>query len=206
MKLTWLTYTTAAVLAACAAISCSDVVNIDEGWDPDNVSTGAPSIRKIAASADTSTVITTAALNQSIAIFGDNLTDLESVTINDLSLDLTQVYAKRHRLELVVPRKLPGEVNNTLRIVTKRGEVSAALNVTLPELVINGFKNDFAADRDTVQVVSSDFDLYLIDSINAKLTFNGQPVKMIGCNATSFGVAIPAGTPTDRVTAAISGA
>lgn len=49
-----------------------------------------------------------------------------------------------------------------------------------------------------MQVVGSDFDLYLIDSINAKLTFNGQPVKMIGCNATSFGVAIPAGTPTDR--------
>ena len=198
MKLTWLTYTIVAVLTAFTAASCSDVVNIDEGWDPDNVSTGAPSIRKIAASADTSTVITTAALNQSIAVFGDNLTDLESVTINDLELDLTQVYAKRHRLELVVPRKLPGEVNNTLRIVTKRGEVSAALNVTLPELVINGFKNDFAAERDTVQVVGSDFDLYLIDSINAKLTFNGQPVKMIGCNATSFGVEIPAGTPTDR--------
>ena len=50
MKLTWLTYTTAAVLAACAAISCSDVVNIDEGWDPDNVSTGAPSIRPRASS------------------------------------------------------------------------------------------------------------------------------------------------------------
>ena len=198
MKLTWLTYTTAAVLAAFAAVSCSDVVNIDEGWDPDNVSTGAPSIRKIAASADTSTVISTAALNQSIAIFGDNLTDVESITINDLSLDLTQVYAKRHRLELVVPRKLPGEVNNTLHIVTKRGEVSATLNVTLPELVINGFKNDFAADRDTVQVMGSDFDLYLIDSINAKLTFNGQPVKMIGCDQTSFGIQIPEGTPQDQ--------
>ena len=199
MKLTWLTYTATAAMAALTAFSCSDVVNIDEGWDPDNVSTGAPSIRKITASADTSTVISTAALNQSIAIFGDNLTDLESVTINDLNLDLTQVYAKRHRLELVVPRKLPGEVTNTLRIVTKRGEVSAQLNVVLPQLVINGFKNDFAADRDTVQVVGSDFDLYMIDSINAKLTFNGQAIKMIGCDSKSFGVEIPAGTPTDAV-------
>lgn len=42
MKLTWLTYTTVAVLTAFTAASCSDVVNIDEGWDPDNVSTGAP--------------------------------------------------------------------------------------------------------------------------------------------------------------------
>lgn len=199
MKLTWLTYTATAALAALTAISCSDVVNMDEGWDADDVSTGAPSIRKIAASADTATVITTAALNQSIAIFGDNLTDVESITINDLSLDLSQIYAKRHRLELVVPRKLPGEVNNTLRIVTKRGEASTTLNVTLPELVIDGFKNDFAADRDTIQVVGSDFDLYLIDSVNAKLTFNGQPIKMIGCDQTSFGIEIPAGTPADAV-------
>lgn len=198
MKLTGFITHTAALMAALLALACSDVVDIDEGWDPDDVSTGAPSIRKITASADTATVVSTVALNQSIAVFGDNLTDLESVTINDLSLDLSQVYAKRHRLELVVPRKLPGEVNNTLRIVTRRGEATARLDVTLPELVVEGFRNDFAADRDTVQVVGSDFDLYLIDSLNARLTFNGEPVKMIGCDATSFGIEIPAGTPTDR--------
>lgn len=199
MNFSWFKHTTLLVLSTLLAGACSDVVNIDEGWDPDNVSTGAPSIRKITASADTTTVITSAALNQSIAIFGDNLTDVELITINDLELDLSQIYAKRHRLELIVPRKLPGEVNNTLRIVTKRGEVSASLNVVLPELVINGFKHEFAADRDTVLVTGSDFDLYMIDSLHAKLTFNGQPVRMIGCDQTSFGVAIPAGTPTDQV-------
>lgn len=198
MKFSQLKYAVVCIAIALSAGSCNDVVNMDEGWDPDLVSTGAPVIRKITASSDTTTVISTAALNQSIAVFGKNLTGLKTVMINDLELDLSQVYAKSHRLELVIPRKLPGEVNNTLRIVTKLGETSAELNVVLPELSISGFKNEFAADLDTVQIAGRDFDLYMIDSLNAKLTFNGQPIKMIDCNSNSFSIQIPDGTPVDQ--------
>ena len=159
MKFTSFKYAVAALTAALALGACNDVVDMNDGWDDDLVSDGAPSIRKITTSADTATVISVAALDQSIAVFGDNLTDLESVAINDLELDLKEVFAKRHRLELIVPRKLPGTVTNTLRIVTRRGEVSAPLEVTLPELKIDGFENDFAADCDTVRVMGREFDL-----------------------------------------------
>ena len=197
MKFTSFKYAVAALTAALALGACNDVVDMNDGWDDDLVSDGAPSIRKITTSADTTTVISVAALDQSIAVFGDNLTDLESVAINDLELDLKEVFAKRHRLELIVPRKLPGTVTNTLRIVTRRGEVSAPLEVTLPELKIDGFENDFAADCDTVRVMGREFDLYGIDTVNATLSFNGQPVDMIAGDAGSFSIRIPEGTPTD---------
>ncbi len=199
MKFTALKYTAAALMALLAAGACSDVVDMNDGWDDDLRSDGAPSIRKITASADTTAVISVAALDQSIAVFGDNLTDLESVAINDLEIDLKDVFAKRHRLELIVPRRLPGTVTNKLRIVTRRGEVSAPLEVTLPELKIDGFKNDFAADRDTVQITGREFDLYKIDTVNAVLTFNGEPVDMIAGDTRSFSIRIPDGTPADAV-------
>ena len=44
--------------------------------------------------------------------------------MNDLELDLTQVYAKRHRLELVVHANFPERMlNDALHIVAKQGGV-----------------------------------------------------------------------------------
>lgn len=198
MKITYLKYTVFALFTSLTAISCSDVVNMDEGWDPDMGANGAPVIRKITASADTATAISVASLNQSIAIFGDNLARVTEVRINDISLDLSQVYAKRHRLELVVPRVLPGTVTNTLTIKTALGETTTPLTVTLPELKIKGFSNDFAADGDTVQVLGSDFDLYKIDSISATVKFNNQDIRIFNCSQNGFSIEVPEGTSTEE--------
>lgn len=198
MKITYLKYTVFALFTTLTAISCSDVVNMDEGWDPDMGANGAPVVRKITASSDTTTAISVASLNQSIAIFGDNLARVTEVRINDISLDLSQVYAKRHRLELVVPRVLPGTVTNTLTIKTALGEITTPLTVTLPELKIKGFSNDFAADGDTVQVLGSDFDLYKIDSISTTVKFNNQDIRIFNCSQNGFSIEVPEGTSTEE--------
>lgn len=178
--------------------SCDDVVNKDNDWDDDMGGSGAPVINKITASADTSTAISVASLNQSIAVFGDNLAHVKEVMINDISVELSQIYAKRHRLELVIPRVIPENVNNKLVIRTKEGEVSADLEVILPELSFKGFSNDFAADGDTVRIKGSNFDLYLIDSVNAAVTLNGNQIKIFNCSADEFSIQVPVGTPTDE--------
>ncbi|MBO8483476.1 MAG: hypothetical protein IAB75_05120 [Bacteroidetes bacterium] len=197
MKKTYLRNAICLIFTSVAAVACYDVVNIDEGWDDDMGSDGAPVIRKITASADTSTVISTASLDQSIAVFGDNLAYVEEIKINDIEVDLSEVYAKKHRLEMVIPRVLPGEVNNTLYIRTTDGEVSASLEVVLPQLTISGFSNEFAADGDTVRLVGTNFDLYQIDSVNAKVQLNGQDIKIFDCTSTSVSLQVPDGTPED---------
>ena len=176
---------------------CNDVVNMDEGWDDDTDADGAPVVYKITASADTATAISRASLNQAIAVFGNNLAHVKEVRINDIDLDRSQVYAKRHRLELIVPRVLPGTVTHTLTIRTALGETTVPLYVTLPELKIKGFSNDFAADGDTVQVTGSDFDLYKIDTLNATVKFNDQNIRIFDCSENGFSLQVPAGTSTE---------
>lgn len=198
MNTIYLKHTVSALFVAIAAVACSDVVNINEGWDDDLSADGAPTVRKITASADTTQAISVASLNQSIAIFGDNLSHVEEIRVNDVELDLSQVFAKRHRLELVVPRILPGEVTNTLTIKTNLGETTVPLTVTLPNLKVTGFLNDFAVDGDTVQVIGSDFDLYKIDSINATVKLNGQDIRIFNCLESAFSIQIPEGTPLEE--------
>lgn len=197
MNTIYLKQTVSALFAALVAVACSDVVNINEGWDDGLSADGAPTVRKITTSADTTQAISIASLNQSIAIFGDNLSHIEGILVNDVELDLSQVFAKRHRLELVVPRILPGEVTNTLTIKTGLGETTVPLTVTLPDLKVTGFLNDFAVDGDTVQVIGSDFDLYKIDSINATVKLNGQDIRIFNCLESSFSIQIPEGTPLE---------
>lgn len=198
MNTIYLKHTVSALFVVLVAVACSDVVNINEGWDDDLSAVGAPTVRKITTSADTTQAISVAALNQSIAIFGDNLSHVEGIRINDVELDLSQVFAKRHRLELVVPRILPGEVTNTLTIKTNLGETTVPLTVTLPDLKITGFLNDFAVDGDTVQVIGSDFDLYKIDSLNATVKLNGQDIRIFNCLESSFSIQVPEGTPLEE--------
>lgn len=197
MKSTYLKYTVFGLFAMLITASCNDVVDMNDGWDDDLGADGAPVVTRITASSDTATVITTASLNQSIAIFGDNLAHVKEVRVNDIQLDLSQVFAKRHRLEMVIPRVLPGTVTNTLTIRTDLGEVTTPLTVTLPKLQIKGFLNDFAADGDTVQIQGSDFDLYKIDSISATIKFNDRDIRIFDCTASSFSIQVPEGTPTE---------
>lgn len=187
-----------ALFTVLAIVACSDVVNMNDDWDDGLSANGAPAVRKITASSDTTKAISIAILNQSISIFGDNLSQVEEVRINDIKLDLSQVYAKRHRLELIVPRILPSEVTNTVTIRTRLGETTVPLTVTIPDLKITGFLNEFAADEDTVEIVGSDFDLYQIDSINATVKFNSQDIKIFNCSESSFSIEVPKGTSTEE--------
>jgi hypothetical protein len=189
------------MLLLCGAAmitSCSEnIVNINEGWDADAGADGPPIVYQITASNDISTPITEVSLNQPIAIFGDNLWNITEILINDISVDLSQIYTRRHRLELIVPRQIPSTVTDNITIRTSLGEVVTPIKVTLPELTVDGFSNDFAADGDTVSVIGKNFDLYGITA-EAITSFNGNQVEIFDVTDSSFKLQIPEGTPTDK--------
>lgn len=195
MKDRYFKYSALSIFTCLMAVGCSDVVNMDEGWDDDLSASGAPVVTRITASADTATTITSASLDQSIAVFGDNLAHVQQVRVNDVELDLSQVYAKRHRLEIVIPRVLPVEITNTLYIKTKLGDITVPLNVKLPNLELKGFSNEFAMNGDTVQIVGANFDLYKIDSINAVVQFNGKKILPFSCYEKVISIEIPEDAP-----------
>ena len=59
-----------------------------------------------------------------------------------------------------IPRALPKEVTNTIYITTKHGELSIPFVVSIPDLTINGLKNDFTQPGDTTVITGDNFDLY----------------------------------------------
>lgn len=172
-------------LAAAAICACQ----------PQTVDTPAPVITMVASASDTDTPVTEVSLNESIAVFGENFVSVKSININTVDVDVRTAYVTATRIDFVVPRVIPENPNNKLVIATASGTVEYDIDVVLPVLKIQGFKNDFAADGAIAEVVGENFDLYKIDKENASLTFNGAAVEMIDCSATSFTFEIPEGTP-----------
>lgn len=179
--------------------SCSDPVNYNDNYDDQLTSYGPPSVRKIAASQDTTVSISEGTLTQMISIFGNNLTDITSIYINDVEVDLSTIYAIRSRITLPIPRVIPMEVDNQIKITTKLGTTSTTFKVNSPELKIDGFYNEFAHDGDTVKVVGKNFDLYEITKELATLKLNGADIEMVDADAESFSIAIPKNTPYNSV-------
>lgn len=186
----------------CAGLSvlaaCNDIVDYNDNWEPDTSSYGPPVITRVTASTDTSQELTVGALDQIISVFGDNLAELVSVYINDVEVDLDlYTYQTRTKLNIQIPRILPGEVDNKLHITNRYGSAETNLEVTLPEFTVTGFYNEFAMDGDTVRVYGENFDLYNLTEEDAVVRLNGVEIPIFNTKRTYFEVAIPDGTPYD---------
>jgi|GEM_PF-602936 len=186
MKTNW-------IKLAIAIVPFVFLASCNKDKEPD--STPAPVITKIVAADNIDEEITEAALNQSIAVFGENFIDIQEISVNNIGIGVREAYVTETRIDLVIPRQIPANPNNKLIIVAKAGKAEKTLNVVLPKLVINGFKNEFAADGEEVEITGENFDLFKIDKENATLTFNGAPIQMVNCNEKSFSIVIPDGTP-----------
>lgn len=199
MKIINITYSIIFAGLVFLAAACSDVVTYNDGYDDQLASYGPPSVSRVTTAKDTVTAITESSLAEMITLHGNNLTDVTSIFINDVEVDLSTIYAVRTRLTLPIPRVLPMEVNNQIKITTKLGTVNVPLTVNLPELVLTGFYNEFAHDGDTVRFLGNNFDLYEIDIENATMTMNGKNVNIIDADATGFSIEIPEGTTDNSV-------
>lgn len=185
------------LLAAIALFytSCSDVVKYNDGYDDQLTSYGPPSITKITKAADLETSITQGALTDMIVLQGDNLTGVQSIKINDVEVDLATIYAVRTKITLPIPRVVPDEVNNTVTVVTEKGSTTFPLTVTIPDLEVDGFYNEFAQAGDTVQIMGKYLDLYQLTVDNGVFDINGSSITPIRTSGDTIVFIMPEGTP-----------
>lgn len=181
------------------SVACSDVVTYNDGYDDGLTSYGPPSVSKITTAADVQTAITEATVAQMIAIQGDNLAELQSIFINDIEVNLSTVYAVRGRITLPIPRTLPLVVDNKVKITTRLGSTSASLVVNIPDLIMDGFYNEFALDGDTTRIVGDFFDVYDIKDGFATVKLNNTELDIVETTETSLSIRIPEGTPKNSV-------
>ncbi|MFV0346028.1 MAG: glycan-binding surface protein [Bacteroidales bacterium] len=178
-------------LSVVGFASCSDIVDYNDSWDNGLTSDGSPSVARISIPSDTSQTITQASLTQMIVILGDNLSNVSSLKVNDVEVDLSTIYATRSKITFPIPRVIPEEETNKVYITTALGETSFPLEVAIPELVVDGLYNEFTKAGDTTTLKGNYFDLYELTEEGVSLTYNGEAVDVFNFSATSISLAIP---------------
>jgi len=199
MKIKNIIYIFIALSVALFAVCCSDVVKYDDGYDDQSKSYGPPTVKMITNTTDVTTAIDEAYVAEMISIHGDNLTGIKSIFINDLEVNLETVYAVRSKITFPVPRKLPLEIDNKVKITTELGSVTAPLVVNIPDLIVDGFYNEFALDDDTTRIVGDFFDIYDINTELAVVKLNGSEIPVVETGETYVDVHIPVGVPKNSI-------
>jgi hypothetical protein len=177
-------------LMSIFVISCSDVVTYNDDWDNELISTGAPSITDIMSPTENIS-LAQVVFDDTVNVIGDNLTGVKSIMINDIEVDLSTIYATRHKLTLSIPREIPLEISNIITVVTELGEASYPIFVSIPEIKVDGLYNEFALPGDTVQILGSNFDLYNLTQESTVISYNGEAVVATNFTSNSIDIVIP---------------
>ena len=109
---------TGLLLAVLLGISCKK--NDGPGY-------GVPTITRVTATLD-STGIDSGSLAQWVTIFGANLSSAQSVSFNDQAVVYKTMYASDTSITVQIPRVIPQNITNTVKVVTKGG--TATYNFT----------------------------------------------------------------------------
>ncbi|MDR2474875.1 MAG: glycan-binding surface protein [Bacteroidales bacterium] len=186
------------VAAAFVATACQeDIVSWDDNLNDETTPAGAPKIEYIALASDTTSLkthITTGNLSDMLAIYGENLSQLQSLYFNDVAVELKTVYAVNSRIIVPIPRSLPEEITNKITVTTSKGTTEYDFTVSIPPLVITSLFNEFCSAGDTVDIVGNNFDLYDLTVENAQVSINGAKLTILDGTVTTLKVVIPAGT------------
>ena len=134
-------YAAAALVAVASFTACED--------EPDRfrLTEGLPTVYYIrpvaAASADS--LLTGAYMGNSICIVGENLRSVYQLDFNDVTATLNNSYITDNTLLVDVPNEIPGEVSNTMYLITKnRDTVKYEFSVLVPGPTLSSMKNEFA--------------------------------------------------------------
>lgn len=176
-------------LAVLMLSACHDIVDIPDGEDFS--SDGVPTITKISFIDQPDSAITTGEMGQWLAIQGDNLAQVKALLFNDISVDLKNLYAVRHQISVAIPAEAPNKLTNTVTIQTDKGEITYPFTILFPDIIVNGFVNEFATAGDEAVITGRFFDLYGLSGLEATVTLNGTPVTLTDKSDTRLAFKVP---------------
>lgn len=142
---------------------------------------------------DMNTPITEAAMGDFIAIHGTGLDvrNIDSVLINDVALDMLEVYTESDILFLKIPVKLPKEETDKIYIYNSTGRQEIPFKANAPQLRLDRMFNEYTSPGDTIMIYGDFFELYEIDSLNAVVDFNGKISKVISSGNNYLTAQVP---------------
>lgn len=144
--------------------------------------------------ADMNTTIAEASMGSFIAVHGEGLdkANIDSVRINDIKIDLDEIYTENNVMYMKIPVKLAENVTDRMYIYNSLGCQELPLHVIAPDLKVERMFNEYTAPGDTIKIYGQYFNLYEVDSINGYVNFDGQKTKIISCSDTHLTTQVPA--------------
>lgn len=193
MKTSILKYLSIIFLMSIFFISCDDIVTYDDEFVDETVSKGPPVITRISPVEDQDQDTTQGSFNQMIVIHGQNLTQVESILINDQPVDLDEIYAISSKIVLPIPGTVPDEITNKIVVTTKKGSTEFPFKVAFPDLIIRGFDFDFGKAGETVVLKGENLLLYDLTPENGEIKMNGQSATILSASENEVSLKIPEG-------------
>jgi hypothetical protein len=165
-----------------------------------SVNYGVPSISMVSQPLDPAQ-IDTGSFTQWVIIYGTNLASAQSVTFNDQAVPYADIYASDTSVTVQIPRAIPQNVSNTVKVTTKGGTATYNFTVLIPALQITDMFNEYTPVGDTLTIVGQNFDLYGLDTTATTVTFTGgQTASVTSGTATTLNVVVPSGAQPGPIT------
>jgi len=143
---------------------------------------------------DQNTLISEAALGDFIAIHGTGLDkkNITSIRIDDVEVDLSQIYTENSVLFVKIPVVLAMEVTDKIYITNDKGTQTIPFHTTAPDLVLDRMFNEYTAPGDTMMIYGQFFNLYEINSENGVVYFGDKQSPVIESSDTYLKAVVPA--------------
>lgn len=169
--------------------------------DKDNeIPDGPPSITRVATSLDHAANISNGDMNQWILIIGKNLKHTHTVFFSDLEVPREDIYATDTLVSVRIPRKVPAEVTNKIKVVTQTGDASYDFVLNTPSYTVKGLRNEHTPQGDTLEIMGDFFDLYF-NKEETQVSFTGGAQASVAELAAEYiKVVVPAGAEMGPVT------
>lgn len=139
-------------------------------------------------------LITSAAMGQTIAIIGSGLEGVVKACFNDQEAKLNPVYVTEHSIICTVPNTMPAEVTNTLTLTTGKGKSCVYdFAVAIPRPAPSSISCEWAADGATATIYGRYF--FARESGGIDVLFPGNLSAAVqSFDETSITVTVPEGS------------
>lgn len=186
------------------AIVSVGMTSCEDEPDKYEIADGTPSIAYIrpAKAASKDSLLNAASLGYNICIVGNNLRSVTSLLFNDVPAVLNTSYMTDNTILLTVPKTLPGQVSDSLYMVTQANDTIAyPFKVTIPQPVIGSMSNEHAKAGEEVTLVGNyflDYDNYPLEvKVGDDYTLPRTAISSITQTQITF--TMPEGMPKDYI-------
>ena len=188
------------VLGAWTFVACEkNLVAEDPAAD---VCNGTPSLSSVTIPTDRTKTIAEGELTNWIVVKGANLCSVNSIKINDVSVNVKEASIKGSEITFKIPKVVPKDVNNKITVSGTSGTATLDFKVNIPALIVSGFGGaieEFTAPGQNVIIKGENFDLYGFTLEATSVIFGTTSVKATKVTDTEIHATIPANTTAGTV-------